>query len=129
MSETVSTAASALRAASTRIAAIAENTANRRRDGQPGADGMAVAFQPLRTDQESQADGGVRAQVSRNAEGTVLRYDPESPMANAEGMVESPAMPPESQLLERIRAEKAYSASIDILKVHRRMSDELKTLL
>ncbi len=128
MSDPVSTAASALRAAGTRVGAVADNMANMRSDGRPGS-AQQAAFVPRDTVQSTIAEGGVTAETRERENGTALRYDPKSPFADAEGLVESPTIAPENEIVERMKAEHAYSASLKILETHRRMGEQLKALL
>lgn len=79
--------------------------------GQQGADGSA-GFQPLRAEQTSVVNGGVRVITRPVDPPSIPVFDPTHPDANPQGVVALPNVSLEREFIELIFAQRAYEASI-----------------
>jgi flagellar basal-body rod protein FlgC len=130
MSDASHIAASGLRAQTVRLAGVAQDTANLRSEGRPGAEpgGVQAAYRPVETVQTPQQGGGVKASLRPQPDGTRLRFAPGSPLANDEGLVATPNVSLEQQAAERIQAEAAYKANVKVIEAQKALDDSLSEL-
>lgn len=98
--------ASGLRAASKRFAASASNTVN----------AASESYTPGRVVQTSPAGGGVKAEAVPVSPATVPVYAPQSPAADADGMVQRPNVEPESEAVEQMLAQRAFEANLRMVQ-------------
>lgn len=125
MVDAISIAVSSLQANGERIRGAANNIVNA---GTVGAldpvDGPA-AYTPVDVVAIADRQGGVQTRdVPRNP-ATFSTYDPNSPYANADGVVAAPNVDMASEIITLKLAETAYRASLDVIKVAGKMQDEL----
>ncbi len=81
--------------------------------GQP-VDAPSV-YQPIRAEQSAAVGGGTLSSYRPLVPGYTLRYAPESPFANASGMVAAPNVDLAQEAAERMSAGLAYQANARIL--------------
>ena len=131
MDATAAIALSGLNTASARFQASASNLANM--DDAAPLPGSGVAgpapFVPTRVETVSLGQGGVQAQLSAARPGTVPAYQPDSPYADANGMVAEPDVDPTSELMEQTQALQQYRASAALIALDDRMKTAALDLL
>jgi flagellar basal-body rod protein FlgC len=124
-------ASSGLAAASTRVQVSASNLANMD-DAAPllgsGVPGPAP-FVPARVETVSLGQNGVQAQLSAAQPGAAPAYSPDSPYADASGMVAMPQVDIASELVDQMQALQQYKASAALLRVHDEMQKSALDLL
>lgn len=126
----VTIALSGLNAASTRVAASASNIANAHTVGvREGTEGPE-AYTPVDVVQisigaESGEPQGTRAEVVARDPATTPVYQPESPYADAQGLVEAPNVDYGTELINARTASLAYKANLAVIKVADEMEREL----
>lgn len=113
-------ALSGLQAASRRVEASASNIANM----------QTPDYNPLTTTQTAQADeagqgAGVSARNIPKSNGFTPSYDPDSPFANQQGLVNTPAVDLAAEAVNMSMAETAYKASVAVIKTTEDMTDEM----
>lgn len=114
-------AGSALAAQSQRMNVTASNLANA--DSTVGPDGQPykarqVVFQMTPSPGKRHADpvGGVRvAAVLESTAPPRMRYDPDSPLANAEGYVLMPNVDVVAETVNMISASRSYQANVEVI--------------
>lgn len=82
--------------------------------GGPPVDNPSV-YQPLTVTQAESAGGGTTASYRPLVPGYTLRYAPELPFADAEGMVAAPQVDLAQEAVERLTAGLAYQANLRVL--------------
>jgi len=131
MDATAAIALSGLNTASARFQASASNLANM--DDAAPLPGSGVAgpapFVPTRVETVSLGQGGVQAQLAAARPGTVPAYRPDSPYADANGMVAEPDVDPASELMEQTQALQQYRASAALIALDDRMKTAALDLL
>ncbi len=123
-------AGSALSAESERITLIAQNLANansvQTAQGGPYQRRVAV-FEPIQMGEGNNAGTGVKlAAVLRDQAAPRRVYDPSSPLADASGMVQEPAVNPIFEMVDMMQAARAYQANLSVVETAR--SAALNTL-
>ncbi|MFP4313148.1 MAG: flagellar basal body rod protein FlgC [Alphaproteobacteria bacterium] len=124
MINTISIALSGLNAATQKLNASASNVANVTTAGSL-EDGGKAPYDALTTQQKAQENGGVRSDVVSSGRPFVPAYDPDSPFANAEGIIGAPNVDLAEEAVTMNLAEMTYKANIATLKTAEEMSDEL----
>jgi flagellar basal-body rod protein FlgC len=121
-----STALSGLQAATRRIAAAANNVANLNdvtslspKPGDP------AQFRPLLTVQTSLAAGGTAARFQNVTPASVPSFQPDSPFANADGLVAVPNVDLATQMIDSLTASTSYKANAKVIEVAQQMQDQL----
>ncbi|MCB1532897.1 MAG: flagellar biosynthesis protein FlgC [Alphaproteobacteria bacterium] len=129
---TINIALSGLEAASKRVNASASNIANLQTVGSVEADGKAP-YDPLTTKQTAlNIDGngaGVRSEIVSAGRPFVPSYSPDSPFANAEGLIGVPNINLAEEAVNLLIAETTYKANIATLKTAEELSDELLSIV
>jgi flagellar basal-body rod protein FlgC len=74
------------------------------------------AYQPVTTVQTTNADGGVQASTVAVTPATQAAYDPESPFANAQGLVAAPNVGLTAEATNQMSALVAYQANLATLR-------------
>ena len=112
------TAVSGLAAATSRVNASANNIANAGTVGRVGAgDGDAdQAFQAQTVQQTSTPGGGTGAAIVPRNPATQTVFAPDSPLANAQGLVEAPNVDLGEELVKMIETQRAYSSAATTLR-------------
>ncbi len=118
-------AATGLMAASTRLTASAQNVANADTTGSTAAGGGAPPYQPWLVVQTSTASGGVSASLQRSSAPYLQAYAPDSPQADAEGMIGVPDVDYASETVEQVSAMASFKANLAII----RAADEMQKSL
>ena len=128
MNSIVTNALSGLNAARKRLEVSAANVANVDSDGAlPGSDGAPNAplpYTPLRVEQLPLPSGGTFAMVVPVDPRLVRRYAPNSPAANAAGIVASPNVDLAGEAVNQLAAAQAYKANLHVLKVAQDLQEE-----
>jgi len=128
----MNSALSGLAAAANGAAVTANNIANLRTTGRPGAaasgaTGEGVAYQAQQSVNVSgQAGQGVQSQTRLVSPPTLLRFDPTDFNADASGMVDTPNVDLAEQSVGLISAGQAYRANAATLRT---ADDMLKQLI
>ncbi len=114
---------SGLAAASLRLTVSASNLANANDAAAPGA---PSAYAPRAVRQSAAPGGGVSAQAVAVKTAQLLVYDPASPIAGANGLVQTPEIDPVAEISNQIAAGRAFAFSLEALRV---ADEEQKALL
>ena len=129
MINTISIALTGLDSASKKLNASASNIANLQTVGslEPGAQ---APYTPLTTQQTAITDGngngqGVRTDYAPRKNPFVPTYSPDSPFANADGIIGAPNVDLAEEAVNTILAKIQYKANIATLKAASELSDEL----
>ena len=133
MTDPFSISLSGMVAQQTKLAATANNIANVETTGAvPSANPAAPAstvYKPLQVNFQSIAvDGngqGVSAQVTADPKGYSLAYSPNSPYANAQGMIATPNVDLTTESVNLIMTKIAYKANIAAFKTSDEMTKQL----
>lgn len=123
---------SGLTAAATRVGVTANNVANVKTVGTPDAENPDDAVYQAQDVQQSSVEpsGGTRAQVvDRQPQGGLLAYDPNSPLANGEGLVEAPNVDLGREITDLIQAESAYKANLKTLQTAEELEREVTDII
>jgi flagellar basal-body rod protein FlgC len=122
MTPVAAIALSGLTAATLKLNASASNLANA---GDERAVGSA-AYSPVGVVNSAAPGGGVTAQAVTLRSPSLVVFNPGSPVANAQGLVETPDISPIAEVSNQLAASHAFVVSLEALKV---ANDEEKTLL
>ncbi len=125
----ISTALTGLIASSKKVEASASNIANMGSAGSLDPAAPNQPYQALTTVQTANGTGGVTASNVPKQPGVVNAYAPDSPFANAEGLVAAPNVDLAEEAVNLKIAELTYKANIGVLKTAQEMSEELSRLL
>jgi len=132
-------AVSGLAASTAELVASASNVANAQTVGPLAGPGWgpaaivgaavtgpaAQAYQPLTAVQSTTPGGGVAARFAPVSPGTQPAYDPQSPYADAQGLVAQPGVDPNQEAVNQIGALSAFRANLAVLQV----SDDMQKSL
>lgn len=124
MSGILSTALSGLHAASTRIAASAQNIANVSTAGSL-EEGGKEPYTPVDVVQTTTPTGGVQAEFTDRDPATYEAFDPSASYANAEGLVAAPNISLEEEIVHINIAKHAYEANLAVIKTAKELDDAL----
>jgi flagellar basal-body rod protein FlgC len=122
MSPASAIALSGLAAAGLRLTVTAGNLANAEDASAVGAAG----FQPAQVVTSAAPGGGVAARAVSLKPGSLLTYDPTSPLAGVTGMIDTPDIDPVSEISNQLSAQHAFAASLSAFQT---ATAEEKTLL
>lgn len=129
MMDALSIALSGLTAQKQRVAASASNIANASTGGSvPSADPSAPAstvYRPLRVDFSTLEGGGVQADVTADANGYSVVYDPASPFANAQGLTAAPNVDLVAESVNLLESKSLFKANLSVIKTQEEMLGEL----
>jgi len=121
-----SAALSGLNAATRRLTNVANNVANLNdvtslspKPGDP------PQFQPLLTLQSSVPGGGTVATTQNVTPASVPSFQPDSPFANADGLVATPNVDLLDQMVDSLLATTSYKANIKVIQAAQEMQDQL----
>ena len=130
MIDATSSALSGLRAAEARVGVASNNIANQQSVGRVDAtDPSEQAFQAQEVVQSTQSTGGTQAQLISRSPGSLLAFDPNSPLANNEGLVDTPNVDLGQEFTNLIQAENSYGASLEVLQVQDEIAEETLDIL
>ena len=124
MINALQTALSGLFSASKRVEASASNIANLTTGGSLEPSGKAP-YSAVTTVSETTGYGGVKTDIVRKNTPFVPAYDPDSPFANADGIIGVPNVDLAEEAVNMITAKTAYKANIAVIKTVDDMQDEL----
>lgn len=124
----ISTALTGLAASSKKVEASASNIANMGSAGSLDPASPSQPYQALTTVQTANAAGGTSAVNIPKKPGFVNAYAPDSPFANARGMVGLPNVDLAEEAVNLKIAELSYKANISVLQTADEMSKELNRL-
>lgn len=113
MTPAAAIALTGMTAATLRLTASASNLANARDEGPVGAAG----YQRLGVVQSPAPGGGVAATAVTLKPASFLSYDPASQAANAQGLVDAPAIDPIAEVGAQIAAGRAFAFSLKVFQV------------
>lgn len=122
MVNAVSTSISGLQAQSTKFANAAQNLANADTLGRIGD--TSTGYQPVDTVTIS-TEAGVRAQTAQREPSQVTQYQPDSQLANDEGLVSAPNVNVTEELVAARQAQQAYAAAAQALQYSSDMEETL----
>jgi flagellar basal-body rod protein FlgC len=120
---------SGLMSASKKANVAASNIANADSTGSTDPNNPDQAYKALVTQDISVAGGGVRTIALDRNPAFIPSYEPDSPFANAEGLVNSPNVSLDEELMNLKLAENAYKANITALKAGLSMQETLQEAL
>ncbi len=132
MSAIASIALSGLLAATTRVQASAANIANMGDVAPLPASGVAgpKPYAPVRATTISLGDNGVQAQLSATpSAGSSAAPDPDSPYADASGMVATPNIDVGAEMAQQMEGLQQYKMSAALLKIQDRMQQTTLDML
>lgn len=126
MTNAIGIALSGLNSASLRLNASASNVANISTSGSL-EEGGQPPYTPLTVQSKAQGTetGGVISQIVPRHNPFTPAYDPDSPFANAEGLIGVPNVDLAEEAVNMKLAEISYKANINTIKVQKEMFDEL----
>lgn len=129
MDAIIANALSGLTAARQRLEVSAGNVANADSDGVvPGSSAAPNApqpYTPLRVEQQPLLSGGTFTTVLPVDPRLVLRYAPDAPAANADGIVASPNVDLIGEGINQLTATQAYKANLRVIKVAQELQREM----
>lgn len=113
---------SGLNAARLRIDVSASNVANADSTGalpdpKTGNAGSPAPYQPLQVSQQPVISGGTIAGVMPRTPSFTAQFSPDSPYANADGLVGAPNVDLATEGINQITALNAYKANLRVLRV------------
>lgn len=123
MINSISIALSGLNAATNKLNATASNIANITTSG--SFDGGKAPYDALTTTQSALDNGGVRSEVVSAGRPFVPSYAPDSPFANAQGLIGTPNVDLAEEAVNLSLAEITYKANISTLKTADELTEEL----
>ncbi len=123
----INTGLSGLLAAQTRLNVSANNVANAQSIVGQDDDGTKVntPYQAQAVQQQSLAEGGVRALITPEKPASIPAYDPANLYANAEGIVQTPNVKPEDEAVNQLLAKNAYQANLKTIQAEQNTTDSL----
>lgn len=124
MINTISIALSGLNAATNKLNATASNIANVTTGGSL-EDSNNAPYDALTTTQSTLDNGGVRSAVVSARRPFVPSYAPDSPFANAQGLIGTPNVDLAEEAVNLSLAEITYKANISTLKTADELTEEL----
>jgi flagellar basal-body rod protein FlgC len=130
MLSSISTALSGLAAATRRIDVAASNIANAQTAGAlPGNPGSAP-YVPMQVVQSETSPGsGTTAYTAPVNPTYVAVYDPQSPDADAQGLVAMPNVDPTQEILQLATARQSFAANLKTVQAAISMTDQLLAIV
>lgn len=119
MEAALNNAVSGLRAASRRLEVSASNTVN----------AASEDYVPGRVMQVALGTGGVRAETVPVSPATVPAYAPQSPAADADGLVRHPNVALDSEVVEQRLAQRAFEANLRTVRTADEMTRTVLDIL
>lgn len=115
MIDALSTAVSGLAAASKRLLAGAQNTAN----------ASTINYTPVEVETTAQPIGGTKAEFVARDPAFVKAYQPDSALADAEGFVNAPNVQLDAEAVDIAQASILYKANAAVIRQVNELQDEL----
>jgi flagellar basal-body rod protein FlgC len=88
--------------------------------------GSTSGYQPLQVQNSAAPGGGVIAKAVTVKPASLLAYDPSSPVANAQGLVQAPEIDPITEVTNQLAASQAFAYQLKVLQT---ANENEKTLL
>jgi flagellar basal-body rod protein FlgC len=131
MDATTAIAVSGLNTASKRVEVSASNLANMDDTAPLPGSGISgpAPFVPTRVSTVSLGAGGVQAQLSAANPASVPGYQPDSPYADANGMVATPEVDPVNEMVGQMQALQQYRASAALIETDDKLQKTTLDLL
>ena len=127
MVDTLSIALSGLMAQDQRLSATASNIANATTTGAlptPQSPASTV-YKPLNVSYTALSGGGVVANVTQDQNGYSPVYDSLSPYGNNQGIVASPNVNLNQEIVNLIEAKTIFKANVEVIKTQSKMLGDL----
>lgn len=121
----ISTAVSGLTAASRKLAVATENIVNASSVGSLDPNSPNQAYAAQTTLAKSVGGGGVQTVTLTREPPFVPNFQPDSPFANEDGLVNAPNVNLDEELVNTKLAEQAYKASAQVIRTTSDMQDVL----
>jgi flagellar basal-body rod protein FlgC len=122
----LSIAASGLDAATAQLTASASNIANAQTVGALSPSSPAArAYQPVTVVLSQASGGGVTASIATFSQPTTAAYAPDSPYADAQGMVAAPNVDPAHEVVSQLSTLQAFQANLATIRVAEDMQKRL----
>lgn len=134
MIDAISIALTGLTAQKQRLSAAANNIANVSTTGAvPAAGAASTVYQPLTVNltslQSGESGAGVRAEVTADADGYTVIYDPSSHYANESGMIAAPNVDLNQEIVSLTEIKMAYKADLSVIRVADEMNQSLMDII
>ncbi len=128
--QTMSVAASAMKAQQARMRIIAENIANADSTSKTKGGDPYRRQQPVFTSAPIDGATGVKlAQVVPDGSAFTMEYDPAHPSADANGYVKKPNVNPLIETMDMREAQRAYEANLNVIETARDMNQKTLDIL
>ena len=127
MVDALSIALSGLMAQDQRLSATAGNIANVTTTGSlptPQTPASTV-YKPLNVSYTALTGGGVSSSVTQDQNAYSPVYDPSSPYANTQGLIASPNVDLNQEIVNLIEAKAVFKANVDVIKTQDKMLGDL----
>ncbi len=124
MNNIISTALSGLNAASTQLSVSAENIANARSEGSL-AETESQAYYAKDVNSKTLSNGSVTADIVERSPAFVPSFSPNSPFANEDGLIGTPNINLDEELILSKQAEFAYKANAQLISTSLELQDEI----
>ncbi len=132
MSQVFEIAGSALTANSQRLNAVASNLANAQSVSGPDGEvyrARKVVFESYLMEGGTQGASGVRVREVVNDPAPAKRlYDPNHPMADAEGYISMPNVEVVDEMVDMIAASRAYQSNVEVMNTAKTLIQKVLTL-
>lgn len=126
VSPVASSALAGLNAASKRVQAASNNISNVLTVGKVNATNPSEqAFHAQDVQQTSGASGGVQARIVERDPPTQTAFNPTSPLADSNGLVDTPNVDLGEELVNLITAESSYKANLAVLRTDEELEREV----
>lgn len=125
MFNAVSNALSGLAASSQKVNVAASNIANISTSGALSEADGPLPYETRLAAQTALSGGGVRSDVTIKNPGFVPAFSPDSPFANADGLIGVPNTDLSEEIITLKLAETTYKANIKSLQIASELSEEL----
>ena len=118
---------SGLRTQAVRLSVSADNIANARSVGvrEDGSSPVQAPYVPQQVTDVTTASGGVRPEVTGVKPPSVAVYQPESELADAQGLVPYANVDIASELVGQVVAQRAYEANLSVIRTKDEMAGSL----
>lgn len=128
--QTLSVAASALKAQQARMRIIAENIANSESTGRtPGADPYRRQIPVFTSTLIDGATGVKLASITPDMQPFGLEYDPTHPAADAKGYVKKSNVQSLTETMDMREAQRSYEANLNVIETARAMTQKTLDIL
>ena len=113
MTPAAAIALSGLTATTLKLNASASSLANADDTSAVGSRG----YVPVQVEDSAAPGGGVVAQAIAVKPASLIAYDPASPLATAQGLIDTPDIAPITEITNQLQARQAFAFSLEALRV------------